>query len=148
MKEDGKVATGNGPPLILDIEDFKGDFSFDALFGNLVNELLPSYQNDDADAAEGNDVLANGTLRIPSDATKAAQGLAMPLFPEVDALLALFKDSCKELIDLRQQVDERLNSLKKEVSAQDAKHRKTLSEVSLQTLSSFLWKFNQIDGYV
>jgi len=74
------------------------------LFGNLVNELLPSYQNDDADAAEGNDVLANGTLRIPSDATKAAQGLAMPLFPEVDALLVLFKDSCKELIDLRQQV--------------------------------------------
>ena len=74
------------------------------MFGNLVNELLPSYQNDDADAAEGNDLLANGNLRIPSDATKAAQGLAMPLFPEVDALLALFKDSCKELIDLRQQV--------------------------------------------
>lgn len=123
------MATGNGPPLILDIEDFKGDFSFDALFGNLVNELLPSYQNDDADAAEGNDVLANGNLRIPSDATKAAQGLAMPLFPEVDELLALFKDSCKELIDLRQQVDERLNSLKKEVSAQDAKHRKTLAEL-------------------
>jgi len=23
MKEDGKVATGNGPPLLLDIEDFK-----------------------------------------------------------------------------------------------------------------------------
>ncbi|CAO2820197.1 unnamed protein product [Amaranthus hypochondriacus] len=127
-----KESTGNGP-LILDIEDFKGDFSFDALFGNLVNELLPSYQEDDGDGHDGhgnlgaNDVLANG--RMSSDATKAAQGLSMPLFPEVDALLALFKDSCKELIDLRQQVDTRLSGLKKEVSQQDAKHRKTLAEL-------------------
>ncbi|XP_057523823.1 exocyst complex component SEC10b [Amaranthus tricolor] len=127
-----KESTGNGP-LILDIEDFKGDFSFDALFGNLVNELLPSYQEDDGDGHDGhgnmgaNDVLANG--RMSSDATKAAQGLSMPLFPEVDALLALFKDSCKELIDLRQRVDTRLSGLKKEVSQQDAKHRKTLAEL-------------------
>lgn len=127
-----KEGTGNGP-LILDIEDFKGDFSFDALFGNLVNELLPSYNEDDADASDshgnfgGNDVLSNGNLRC--DATKVAQGLSMPLFPEVDALLALFKDSCKELIDLRQQVDTRLSSLRKEVSQQDAKHRKTLAEL-------------------
>lgn len=73
-----------------------------------MNELLPSYQEDDGDGHDGhgnlgaNDVLANG--RMSSDATKAAQGLSMPLFPEVDALLALCKDSCKELIDLRQQV--------------------------------------------
>lgn len=123
-----KEVTGNRPPLILDIEDFKGDFSFDALFGNLVNELLPSYQNDDGDVAE-NDVFGTGNFRFPSDATKGAQGISMPLFPEVDALLALFKDSCKELIDLHQQVDGRLNSLKKEVSMQDAKHRKTLAEL-------------------
>ncbi|KAL9247044.1 hypothetical protein vseg_020515 [Gypsophila vaccaria] len=124
--------SGNGPPLIFNIEDFKGDFSFDALFGNLVNELLPSYQEDD-DGAEGhggiggNDVLPNGALRV--DASKVAQGASMPLFPEVDALLGLFKDSCKELIDLRQQVDARLSSLRKEVSGQDAKHRKTLAEL-------------------
>ena len=48
-----------------------------------------------------NDVLPNGNLRIPSDASKSAQG---PLFPEVDALLSLFKDSCRELVDLQQQV--------------------------------------------
>ncbi|KMT12603.1 hypothetical protein BVRB_5g098420 [Beta vulgaris subsp. vulgaris] len=130
-----KESTGNGP-LILDIEDFKGDFSFDGLFGNLVNELLPSYQDDDTDAHHdghgnigANDVLPNGTLRISSEATKVAQGLSMPLFPEVDSLLTLFKDSCKELIDLRQQVDGRLSSLRKEVSQQDAKHRKTLAEL-------------------
>ncbi|KAK9715956.1 hypothetical protein RND81_06G201500 [Saponaria officinalis] len=127
--------SGNGPPLILDIEDFKGDFSFDALFGNLVNELLPSYQDDDGDGAEGhggiggNDVLSNGGFRVSADASKFAQGPSIPLFPEVDALLGLFKDSCKELIDLRQQVDARLGSLRKEVSGQDAKHRKTLAEL-------------------
>ena len=132
------------------------------MFGNLVNELLPSFQEEEADSSEGhgnigmNDVLPNGNLRIPSDASKSAQG---PLFPEVDALLSLFKDSCRELVDLQQQVhlltvggdleqvifclfsepffyyfslkiDGRLYNLKKEVSVQDSKHRKTLAEVS------------------
>lgn len=94
-------------PLILDIDDFKGDFSFDALFGNLVNELLPSFQEEDA----------------------AKLGQGDPLFPEVDALHALFKDSCKELVDLRHQIDNRLQNLKKEVAVQDSKHRKTLAEL-------------------
>lgn len=124
------MANGNGPSLILDIEDFKGNFSFDALFGSLVNELLPSYQDCNGDAPDGAlDSLPNGILRISSDASKTAQGLSMPLFPEVDALLALFKDSCKELTDLRQQVDTRLSGLRKEVSQQDARHRKTLAEL-------------------
>ncbi|KAJ4955436.1 hypothetical protein NE237_012219 [Protea cynaroides] len=122
-------------PLILDIEDFKGDFSFDALFGNLVNELLPSFQDEEIDSLEGhgnfggNDALPNGHMRVPSDVPKSAQGVSTPLFPEVDALLSLFKDSCKELVDLRHQVDGKLYNLKKEVSAQDSKHRKTLSEL-------------------
>ncbi|XP_074264471.1 exocyst complex component SEC10b-like isoform X2 [Silene latifolia] len=123
----------NGPPLILDIENFKGDFSFDALFGNLVNELLPSYQEDDGTEGHGgigpNDLLPNGSSRVSSDATKLPHGASMPLFPQVDTLLGLFKDSCKELIDFRQQVDARLSSLRKEVSGQDAKHRKTLAEL-------------------
>lgn len=53
----------------------------------------------------GNDVLPNGHGRAPSDAAKFAQGLSSsPLFPEVDSLLSLFRDSCRELIDLRKQV--------------------------------------------
>ncbi|URE30144.1 Exocyst complex component Sec10 [Musa troglodytarum] len=111
-------------PLILDIDDFKGDFSFDALFGNLVNELLPSFQEHDADGADGGggqDALPNGTMR-------GLQGTATPMFPAVEDLLALFKDSCKELVDLRQQIDGRLQNLKKEVEVQDAKHRQTLAE--------------------
>ncbi|XP_021887779.1 exocyst complex component SEC10b [Carica papaya] len=134
-KTDRKSRTSSvsSMPLILDIEDFKGDFSFDALFGNLVNDLLPSFQEEEADSTEGHggigDALSNGHIRAPSDAAKFSQGLPSPLFPEVDALLCLFKDSCRELVDLRKQIDGRLNNLKKDVSAQDAKHRKTLAEL-------------------
>lgn len=89
--------------------NWQGDFSFDALFGNLVNELLPSFQEEEADTAGGHglggtEALPNGHARASSDAAKFAQGDSIPLFPEVDALLSLFKDSCKELIDLRKQV--------------------------------------------
>ncbi|KAB2011900.1 hypothetical protein ES319_D09G051800v1 [Gossypium barbadense] len=134
MKERSKSSSVSNLPLILNIDDFKGDFSFDALFGNLVNELLPSFQEDSADSADGHgiggtDVLPNGHTRTSSDATKFAQGLSAPLFPEVDALLLLFKNSCKELVDLRKQIDGKLSNLKKEVSTQDDKHRKTLTEL-------------------
>ncbi|WRX17268.1 Exocyst complex component Sec10-like - like 1 [Theobroma cacao] len=134
MKERSKSSSASNLPLILDIDDFKGDFSFDALFGNLVNELLPAFQEEEADTADGHgiggtDVLPNGHIRAPSGATKFPQGLSAPLFPEVDALLSLFEDSCRELVDLRKQIDGKLYNLKKEVSTQDAKHRKTLTEL-------------------
>ncbi|KAL5796110.1 hypothetical protein ACOSQ2_000930 [Xanthoceras sorbifolium] len=126
-----KSASASSLHLILDIDDFKGDFSFDALFGNLVNEHLPSFQEEEADSADGSgtDGLPNGHIRIPSDATRFAQGLTTPFFPEVDTLLTLFKDSSRELIDLRKQIDGRLYNLKKELSVQDSKHRKTLAEL-------------------
>ncbi|XP_058076178.1 exocyst complex component SEC10b-like isoform X2 [Magnolia sinica] len=125
-----KASSVSSLPLILDIDDFKGDFSFDALFGNLVNELLPSFREEDADSSEGgHDISSNGHQRVPSDMTKLAKGASTPLFPEVDALLSLFKDSCRELVDLRQQIDAKLDNLKKEVSIQDSKHHKTLSEL-------------------
>ncbi|XP_073007870.1 exocyst complex component 5-like [Typha latifolia] len=115
-----KGAAATALPLILDLEDFKGDFSFDALFGSLVNDLLPDFQEDDPDSADG--AVGNGTLRGPV-------GAGTPMFPAVDELLALFKDSCKELVDLRHQIDARLENLKKEVTVQDGKHRKTLADL-------------------
>lgn len=130
-----KTSSVGSLPLILDIDDFKGDFSFDALFGNLVNELLPSFQEEETDSPEGpnnvsgSDALPNGHARVAVDAAKSARGPSSPLFPEVDKLLSLFKDSCKELVDLRKQIDGRLYNLKKDVSAQDSKHRKTLAEL-------------------
>ncbi|XP_068667881.1 exocyst complex component SEC10b-like [Aristolochia californica] len=115
-----KTSSVSSVPLILDLEDFKGDFSFDALFGNLVNEHLPSFLEEDRD--EGQDSLTTGNLR-------GTQGSSVPLFPKVDAVLDLFKDSCKELVDLRHRIDGRLFNLKREVSNQDAQHRQTLSEL-------------------
>lgn len=105
-------------PLTLDLEDFKvgfpfflrfgcllrdavssspcgtaaqGDFSFDALFGGLVDELLPEYRGED-DAAPA------------PPPPPPVLGAAPPVFPAVDELLGLFKHSCKELVDLRRQV--------------------------------------------
>ncbi|XP_008807526.1 exocyst complex component 5 [Phoenix dactylifera] len=120
-----KASSAASLPLLFDIEDFKGNFSFDALFGNLVNELLTEFKDDDSDSVDGvggQDVLPNGNLR-------GLQGSSPPMFPAVDELLAVFKDSCKELVDLRRQIDARLQNLKKEVAIQDAKHRKTLTEL-------------------
>lgn len=74
-----------------------------------MNELLPSFQEEETDSIEGhnnisNDVFPNGHVRGASDTIKFSQGLSTPLFPEVDKLLALFKDSSQELVDLRKQV--------------------------------------------
>ncbi|KAL3497683.1 hypothetical protein ACH5RR_040415 [Cinchona calisaya] len=144
-----KSSSPDSNPLVLDIDDFKGDFSFDALFGNLVNELLPSYQEADADSAESHinitasDLMSNGSLRIPSDAGKSLS----PLFPEVDALLSLFKNSSTQLIDLRQQIDGKLYNLKKEVAVQDSKHRKTLAELEKGVDGLFI-SFSRLDSRI
>lgn len=69
----------------------QGDFSFDALFGGLVDELLPEYRGED-DAAPA------------PPPPPPVLGAAPPVFPAVDELLGLFKHSCKELVDLRRQV--------------------------------------------
>ncbi|GLT84635.1 hypothetical protein SLE2022_028540 [Rubroshorea leprosula] len=139
-------------PLILDIEDFKGDFSFDALFGNLVKDLLPSFQDEEADSADahgninGNDVLPNGNMRAPSDASKFSQALSAPLFPEVDPLLSLFKDSFRELVDLCKQIDSKLFNLK-ELSVQDAKHQKTLAELE-KGVDGLFDSFARLDSWI
>lgn len=65
-----------------------------------MNDLLPSFKLEDLESDAG-DSLPNGHLR---DANKFSQVLSSPLFPEVEKLLSLFKDSCKELLELRKQV--------------------------------------------
>ncbi|PHU22361.1 hypothetical protein BC332_07468 [Capsicum chinense] len=70
MKRDmfSRSASVDSDPLVLDIDDFKGAFSFDGLFGNLVNEILPSYQEEESNSTEGHgngvgsDALPNGNL--------------------------------------------------------------------------------------
>ncbi|XP_024993093.1 exocyst complex component SEC10a-like [Cynara cardunculus var. scolymus] len=112
--------------LVLDIENFKGDFSFDALFGKSVNGLLPSFQDEDADSMEG---MINISTSDALPSGRSTHMLSSPLFPKVDTLLVIFKDSCTQLAELRKQIDGRLQKLKKDVAAQDSKHRKTLGEL-------------------
>lgn len=68
-----------------------------------MNELLPSFQEetDSSEGHSGSDAFSNGYGR---DVAKSALGPSGPQFPQVDKLLSLFKDSCKELVDLRRQV--------------------------------------------
>ncbi|KAJ3688345.1 hypothetical protein LUZ61_017509 [Rhynchospora tenuis] len=120
-----KASADTALPLTLELEDFKGDFSFDALFGGLVNELLPDFKEEESDSAEGGESVPNGNLRSVSGAGTGG----VPLFPAVDELLSLFKQSCKELVDLRSQIDTRLENVKQEVIGQDTKHRRTLGEL-------------------
>lgn len=93
------------PLLPCPIYFVKGDFSFDALFGNLVNELLPSFQEEDADSLEANGNI-NGNDALPNGRAGQGQGQGQltPLFPEVDALLSMFKNSCSQLVEIRKQV--------------------------------------------
>lgn len=74
-----------------------------------MNQLSPSCLEEITDAYEGsgvNDVVPSGHSRSQSDVTKFSQGIVVssPLFPEVDALLSLFKTSGTQLLDLRKQV--------------------------------------------
>ncbi|KAH6833186.1 exocyst complex component sec10 [Perilla frutescens var. hirtella] len=132
MKETKDGTKTDSYPIILNLDEFKGDFSFDALFGKLVYQILPSCLEEETDAYEGfgiNDAVPHGHMRTHSEAGKFTQVISSPLFPEVDALLSLFKNSGTQLIDLRKQIDGKLYNLKKEVATQDSKHRKTLSEL-------------------
>ena len=72
-----------------------------------MNDLLPSFLEEEVDSGDGHgniDGFANGHLRGHPDASRLSQMSSAPFFPEVDGLLSLFKDACKELIDLRKQV--------------------------------------------
>ncbi|XP_047267956.1 exocyst complex component SEC10b isoform X3 [Capsicum annuum] len=139
-------ASSDSTPLVLDVDDFKGDFSFDDLFGNLVTELLPSYLEKE-DSSEGHgtiDAISNGHMRVPSNAGKL---LSSPLFPEVDALLSLFKNSSTQLVEQKRQVDAKLSNLTKEVSVQDLKHRKTLAELE-KGVDGLFGSFARLDSRI
>uniref|UniRef100_A0A0D6R2M0 Exocyst complex component Sec10 n=1 Tax=Araucaria cunninghamii TaxID=56994 RepID=A0A0D6R2M0_ARACU len=139
-------------PLLLDIEDFKGVFSFDDLFGSLVNELLPSLQEDDTESSEGRsstggqDAIYNGHQRFSSETTKTS-GSGPPIFSEAESLLSLFKDCQRELVDLSQQIDARLGNLKKEVAFHDSKHRKTLFELE-KGVDGLFESFGRLDSRI
>ncbi|KAH0778072.1 hypothetical protein KY290_009483 [Solanum tuberosum] len=149
MKEIRDGAQSNRTPLVLDVDDFKGDFSFDDLFGNLVTEVLPSCLEKEVDSIEGHgniDGISNGHMRAPS-MSNAGKLLSSPLFPEVDALLSLFKNSSSQLVEQKRQVDAKLSNLTKEVSVQDLKHRKTLAELE-KGVDGLFGSFARLDSRI
>uniref|UniRef100_A0A3Q7IEC5 Exocyst complex component Sec10 n=1 Tax=Solanum lycopersicum TaxID=4081 RepID=A0A3Q7IEC5_SOLLC len=109
----GDGAQSNRTPLALDVDDFKGDFSFDDTFGNLVTEVLPSCLEKEVDSLEGHgniDGISNGHMRAPS-MSNAGKLLSSPLFPEVDALLSLFKNSSSQLVEQKRQLEKGVDGL-------------------------------------
>uniref|UniRef100_A0A3Q7JMN0 Exocyst complex component Sec10 n=1 Tax=Solanum lycopersicum TaxID=4081 RepID=A0A3Q7JMN0_SOLLC len=149
MKEIRDGTQSNRTPLALDVDDFKGDFSFDDTFGNLVTEVLPSCLEKQVDSLEGHgiiDGISNGHMRAPS-MSNAGKLLSSPLFPEVDALLSLFKNSSSQLVEQKRQVDAKLSNLTKEVSVQDLKHRKTLAELE-KGVDGLFGSFARLDSRI
>ncbi|XP_069147582.1 exocyst complex component SEC10b-like [Solanum lycopersicum] len=149
MKEIRDGTQSNRTPLALDVDDFKGDFSFDDTFGNLVTEVLPSCLEKEVDSLEGHgniDGISNGHMRAPS-MSNAGKLLSSPLFPEVDALLSLFKNSSSQLVEQKRQVDAKLSNLTKEVSVQDLKHRKTLAELE-KGVDGLFGSFARLDSRI
>ncbi|KAL2643584.1 hypothetical protein R1flu_011171 [Riccia fluitans] len=67
-----KASSGSSLPVLIDVEDFKGTFSFDEFFKNLVYEVLPPVNDEDItfpNSANQQPPVANGAYRR-SDSTQ------------------------------------------------------------------------------
>eukprot|EP00249_Psilotum_nudum_P023214 c28789_g1_i1 orf=366-2906(-) len=151
-KASSRASSVSSMPLELDVEDFKGSFSFDNFFKGLASEILPGLQDDDVESLEGSvagrDLLPNGSFRAPSETSTKISGSAPgPAFAEAETLLPLFKDARRELVDLSYQVDARLEKLKKEVALHDSKHRKTLAELE-KGVEGLFESFSRLDSRI
>ncbi|KAL2629540.1 hypothetical protein R1flu_014226 [Riccia fluitans] len=129
-----KASSGSSLPVLIDVEDFKGTFSFDEFFKNLVYEVLPPVNDEDItspNSVNQQPPVSNGAYRR-SDSDSGGNKLTIltgPPFAEAEFLQPLFRDARKELVDLCNQVETRLEKLKKEVAAYDAKHGKRIGEL-------------------
>ncbi|KAL7609194.1 hypothetical protein Lser_V15G14417 [Lactuca serriola] len=139
-----KEARDEYESLDLDLEDFKGDFSFDGLYAKLVNGMLPAFRDEEIHSMEG---LISVTTNDAVPSGKSAKGHSSPLFPKVDALLLIFKDSCTQLYELQKQIDGRLHKLKKDVVSQDSKHTKTLGEIE-KGVDAIFSSFARLDSRI
>lgn len=129
-------ASSVGSVSLLDIDDFKGSFSFDDFFKKLVSDVLPSLQEQEQEDEEG---ASRGIV-----SKSAAAGST---FAEAERLLPLFKDTRRELVDLSYQVDARLEKLKKEVALHDSNHRKTLAELE-KGVETLFESFSRLDSRI
>ncbi|KAL2635937.1 hypothetical protein R1flu_007416 [Riccia fluitans] len=104
-----KASSGSSLPVLIDVEDFKGTFSFDEIFKNLVYEVLPPVNDEDItspNSANQQPPVGNGAYRR-SDSDSGGNKLTIltgPPFAEAEFLQPLFRDARKELVDLCNQV--------------------------------------------
>ncbi|XP_024517817.1 exocyst complex component SEC10b isoform X2 [Selaginella moellendorffii] len=117
----------------LSIKDFQGDFSFDAFFNNLVGDILKVEDGEKPPPQE--------------DAASNGQKLVKPAFAEANALLARFKEARKQLLELGLQADAQLEKVKKEVSAEDIRHRTKLSELE-KGVHGLFDSFSKLDNRI
>ncbi|CAM6124454.1 unnamed protein product [Calypogeia fissa] len=141
---DSSTSSVSQVPL-LHTDDFKGTFSFDEFYKNLVLDVLPPAQEEIL-SPDGSETFPNGSVHGNSDASKftAPNG---PPFAEAEALEPLFKDARKELVDLCIQVDTRLEQLKQEVSAYDVKHTQKIGELE-NGLDMLFESFGRLDSRI
>ncbi|KAH7315213.1 hypothetical protein KP509_21G040200 [Ceratopteris richardii] len=117
----------------LEVDGFKGSFSFDDFFKKLASDVLPSLLDQEADEDDGGG---------------ASKGLSSgPTFSDAEKLLPLLKDTRRELVDLSQQVEKRLEKLKKEVAFHDSNHRKTLAELD-KGVEGLFASFSRLDSRI
>ncbi|KAF3665087.1 hypothetical protein FXO38_09781 [Capsicum annuum] len=152
MKRDmfSRSASADSDPLVLDIDDFKGAFSFDGLFGNLVNEILPSYQEEESNSTEGMEMVLEVMLyqmgicehrQMRENRHKDCQvpySLKLMLnYPDLRVLENNWLISAnRNLIDL-----------KKKVVVQDSEHWKTLSELE-KGVDGLFDRFARLDLHI
>ncbi|MCO5594865.1 hypothetical protein L7F22_048900 [Adiantum nelumboides] len=118
---------------LLDVDDFKGTFSFDEFFKKLASDVLPSLQEQEADDEEGGGV--------------SKSVVSGPTFADAEKLLPLLQDTRRELVDLSYQVDTKLEKLKKEVALHDSNHRTTLIELE-KGVETLFESFSRLDSRI
>ncbi|KAL3687513.1 hypothetical protein R1sor_013822 [Riccia sorocarpa] len=129
----------------------QGTFSFDEFFKNLVHEVLPPVNEEDINSPSSADQqppgVNGGYRRSDSDTGNRLTILTGPPFAEAEFLQPLFRDARKELVDLCNQVETRLEKLRKEVAAYDAKHGKRIGELEKGVDGLFV-SFGRLDARI
>lgn len=135
---------GDLPPL--DLENFKGEFSFDDFFKDLAADALPLFQDDNPQSSDnGQGTFPNGDLQ--ENGVKGGGKLVGVPFVEAEALLPVCRDTRKELVELCYQVDARLETLKEDVEDYDVKHETKFIELE-KGVERLFESFSRLDSRI
>jgi hypothetical protein len=141
-----KKSSVAGDLPLLDLENFKGEFSFDDFFKDLATDVLPLFQDDNPKSSDnGQGTFPNGDLQ--ENGVKGGGKLVGVPFVEAEALLPVCRDTRKELVDLCYQVDARLETLKEHVEDYDVKHETKFIELE-KGVERLFESFSRLDSRI